>query len=86
MYIDPSNYGSPMEALMCTAEEIEKERIELLKNIGGGKNMSFVRESYKSLETMKALHHHVMAALTEGRNNGVFSLFFNFIMERWQVC
>jgi hypothetical protein len=37
MYIDPSNYGSPMEALMCTAEEIDRQKIELEKNIGGGK-------------------------------------------------
>ncbi|XP_031575474.1 ephrin type-B receptor 1-B-like isoform X2 [Actinia tenebrosa] len=36
MYVDPSNYGSPMEALMCTAEEIEREKIELEKSIGGG--------------------------------------------------
>ena len=37
MYIDPSNYGSPMEALMNTAEEIDRDKIELEKCIGGGK-------------------------------------------------
>ncbi|XP_020902227.1 ephrin type-B receptor 1-B [Exaiptasia diaphana] len=36
MYIDPSTYGSPMEALMCNAVEIDSRDLKLDKNIGGG--------------------------------------------------
>ncbi|KAK3735399.1 hypothetical protein QZH41_013394, partial [Actinostola sp. cb2023] len=36
LYIDPSNYGNPMEALMSVTEEIDRKRIKLEKLIGGG--------------------------------------------------
>ncbi|XP_048581123.1 ephrin type-B receptor 1-B isoform X2 [Nematostella vectensis] len=36
MYIDPSNYGDPMEALMSIADEIDRDKIKLDRMIGGG--------------------------------------------------
>ncbi|XP_048585722.1 ephrin type-A receptor 4 [Nematostella vectensis] len=36
MYIDPSNYGDPMEALMSVAKEIIKDDLKLEIIIGGG--------------------------------------------------
>jgi len=36
LYIDPSTYGSPMEALMSNTVEINMKDLKLEKNIGGG--------------------------------------------------
>ena len=35
-YVDPSNYGDPMEAVRTFAAEIEENQIKLESTIGGG--------------------------------------------------
>lgn len=35
-YVDPSNYGDPMEAVKTFAAEIEGNQIKLESTIGGG--------------------------------------------------
>lgn len=35
-YVDPSNYGDPMDALKTFATEIDRNKIKLEKNVGGG--------------------------------------------------
>lgn len=70
-YVDPSNYGDPMEAVRTFAAEIDRSQIKLECRVGGG-----VYHDKLEISLFLTYHRMFFKVSNEKKSNGLEFMYF----------